>query len=294
KPHGAHQRTGFGVLLGSRSRRRPAVRLLRSDVHTAVFTLQPAHDGDRGRVPRDRGAPVHVEDPVVFGRGRDHPGVSAEHLVKTALTILFALPMLLAPTRGSAQAVDPAPGRILVMPFENVKHDGRIIWMGEAAAVLLADDLNAFGVSAITREERRQAFDVLQVPPTASLTDATVIRIGQIVGAGQVVLGTVQLDGDDLVVRARSIALESGKLQADVPERGRMAVLFATFERMAGRVMSPSAAGAGGAPPAHPPVAAFENYIKGLLAETPATALTYLNAAVRADPKFDEVRLALW
>jgi tetratricopeptide (TPR) repeat protein len=73
-----------------------------------------------------------------------------------------------------------------------------------------------------------------------------------------------------------------------------MADLFATFERMARRVISPSAAGAGGAPPVHPPVAAFENYIKGLLAETPSTALTYLNAAVRADPKFDEVRLALW
>src|SRR5205807_3815205 len=49
----------------------------------------------------------------------------------------------------------PPSGRVLVMPFENVTHDGRIIWMGEAAAVLLADDLNAFGVSAITRDERR-------------------------------------------------------------------------------------------------------------------------------------------
>jgi tetratricopeptide (TPR) repeat protein len=193
-----------------------------------------------------------------------------------------------------AQQRDVQPGRVLVMPFENVTHDGRIIWMGEASSVLLADDLNAFGVSAITREERQQAFDVLQVPPNASLTDATVIRIGQIVGAAQVVIGTVQLEGDDLVVRARTIGLESGRLQSDVTERGPMADLFATFERMARRVMSPTAAGAGGAPPAHPPVAAFENYIKGLLAETPATAVTYLNAAVRADPKFDEVRLALW
>jgi len=214
--------------------------------------------------------------------------------VKAAVPILLALPMLLGPTPVPAQTPDATPGRILVMPFDNVKHDGRIIWMGEAAAVLLADDLNAFGVNAITREERRQAFDVLQVPPTASLTDATVIRIGQIVGAAQVVVGTVQLDGENLVVHARSIALESGKLQSDVFDRGPMADLFAIFERMARHVMSPSVAGAGGAPPLHPPVAAFENYIKGLLAETPSTALTYLNAAVRADPKFDEVRLALW
>jgi len=193
-----------------------------------------------------------------------------------------------------AQQRDVQPGRVLVMPFENVTHDGRIIWMGEASSVLLADDLNAFGVSAITREERQQAFDVLQVPPNASLTDATVIRIGQIVGAAQVVVGTVQLEGDDLLVRARTIGLDSGRLQSDVTERGPMADLFTTFERMARRVMSPTAAGAGGAPPVHPPVAAFENYIKGLLAETPATAINYLNDALARQPSFDRARLALW
>jgi tetratricopeptide (TPR) repeat protein len=58
--------------------------------------------------------------------------------------------------------------------------------------------------------------------------------------------------------------------------------------------MSPGGTGAGGAAPTHPPVAAFENYIKGLLAETPATAINYLNAALQADPRFDRVRLALW
>jgi tetratricopeptide (TPR) repeat protein/TolB-like protein len=209
---------------------------------------------------------------------------------------LRLLVIALAVGRGIA-AAQPAPRparRVLVMPFENVSHENRIIWLGEASAVLLADDLNAFGVSAITREERRQAFGVLQVPPAASLTDATVIRIGQIVGASQVVVGTVRLEGEDLVVQARGIALEPGRLQSDVTERGVMGDLFGIFERVARHVMSPDAAGAGGAAPAHPPVAAFENYIKGLLAETPATAVNYLNAALRADPKFDRARLALW
>ena len=70
------------------------------------------------------------------------------------------------------------PPRILVVPFENVARDGRIFWLTEAAAVLLADDLNALGASAITRGGRHQAFERLQVPPAAALTDATVIRIG--------------------------------------------------------------------------------------------------------------------
>lgn len=102
----------------------------------------------------------------------------------------------------------PSDGRILVMPFENVSREGRIVWLGEAASVLLADDLNALGAPAITRDERREAFDRLQVPPAAALTDATVIRIGQLVRASRVVVGTLSMSGDDVVVRARAIVLE--------------------------------------------------------------------------------------
>jgi len=117
-----------------------------------------------------------------------------------------------------AQAADAS--RILVMPFENVKRDGTIFWLGEASSLLLADDLNAVGVSAITRQERQQAFERLQVPPSAVLTDATVIRIAQLVGAAQVIVGSLQRDADGLVVRARTLALDAGRVQADVTERG--------------------------------------------------------------------------
>src|SRR5881396_3277528 len=125
------------------------------------------------------------------------------------------------------------------MPFENLKREGRIFWLAEASAVLLTDDLNALGANAITRQERQQAFERLQVPTVAALTDATVIRIGQLVGAARVVLGSLQLDGDVLVVRARSIALDTGRVQADVTDRGPLSELFATFERVARRIAPP-------------------------------------------------------
>src|SRR5919201_1769851 len=87
-------------------------------------------------------------------------------------------------------------------------------------ALPLTDDLLARGVNAITRQERQQAFERLQVPPAATLTNATVIRIGQIVGASRVILGSLTLDADTLVVRARSIALEPGRVQTAVTVRG--------------------------------------------------------------------------
>ena len=197
---------------------------------------------------------------------------------------------------GSAPAgAQPAPPpRILVMPFENVARDGRIFWLTEAAAVLLTDDLNALGAAAIMRAERQQAFERLQVPPAAALTDATVIRIGQLVGAGQVVVGSLQLDGDTIVVRARSITLDTGRIPADVTDRGPLPELFPIFERIARRIAPPSPKSSAEVEGQHPPVAVFEDYIKGLLAETPATAINYLNAALSRQPSFDRARLALW
>ena len=191
-------------------------------------------------------------------------------------------------------AVASSAGRILVMPFENVTRESRIVWLGEASAVLLADDLNALGAVAITREERREAFERLQVPSTAALTDATVIRIGQIVGAAQVVIGTLQLEGDVLVIHARSIVLEAGRIQSNVTERGPIPDLFATLERLARTLVPPSNRSSEEIQRERPSIAAFENYIKGLLAGAPATAISYLNLALQIQPAFDRARLALW
>src|SRR5205085_10958885 len=92
----------------------------------------------------------------------------------------------------------PAPRlagpRILVVPIETPARDGRTYWLGEAHAVLVTDDLNARGQGAITRTARERAYDQLHLPSNAVLSRATVIRVGQIVGASQVIVGEVQVE----------------------------------------------------------------------------------------------------
>jgi tetratricopeptide (TPR) repeat protein len=180
------------------------------------------------------------------------------------------------------------------MPFENVKREGRIFWLAEASAVLLADDLNALGGNAIARQERLQAFERLQLPPTAILTDATVIRVGQLVGAAQVMVGSLLLENDTIVVRARSIALDTGRVVVDMTDRGPLPELFAIFERIARRMAPGPVNAAAAIEVQHPPIAVFEDFIKGMLAETPANAVNYLNRALAGQPSFDRARLALW
>ncbi|HEV2986077.1 MAG TPA: tetratricopeptide repeat protein [Vicinamibacterales bacterium] len=214
--------------------------------------------------------------------------MTARRLARCALGIFWTLCI----GGGIAGAQDG--GRILVMPFENVRREARIFWITEAAAVLLTDDLGALGASPITRQERQQAFERLQVPPAATLTDASVIRIGQLVGADRVVMGSLQMDDDALVVRARSVTLDTGRVQADVTERGSLLDLYAIFGRVADRIAPSTGRRAERGEGQPPPIAAFESYIKGLLAETTDTAVGYLRAALKLQPSFDRARLGLW
>jgi predicted Zn-dependent protease len=193
----------------------------------------------------------------------------------------------------SVQAAAPAPPpRILVAPFESPARDGRTYWLGEAVAVLIADDLNARKLGAITRGARERAYDQLHLPANAVLTRATVIKVGQLAGATQVILGGVQVDGDTLTIRARPIRIDIGRTDSEIVERGDLKDLFAIARRLAARAVP------GGVVPALPQnvpsLQAFERYVKGLLAEEPSSQATFLEAAIKIDPEYDGARLALW
>ena len=192
---------------------------------------------------------------------------------------------------GSGLAAAQPNERVLVIPFENPTREPRILWIGEASAVLLADDLNAFGRRAYTREERLDAFQRLQVPPVATLSHATVIRLGQVVGATHVVIGSFRLTGGMISVRTQIIRLDTGRMEHEFVEAGPLEDLFAIFGRVSRRLAGRSASDA---LPPRPALPVFENYIKGLIATSTAAKIGYLEAAIKLDPGFDRARLALW
>jgi tetratricopeptide (TPR) repeat protein len=209
---------------------------------------------------------------------------------------VFVIALLgLAPGVAAQSTPPAAPARQLVIPFENATGEARTYWLSEGSAVLLTDDLIALGVPAIRREDRLRAFERLRVPPVAALSHATVIRLAQVVGAAQVVVGAVELQGGDLVVRARTIRLDTGRISPEFVERGPLADLLDIYARVARRV----AAAASSTPieqltRGYPPLPAFEQYIKGLLAEAPAAQIAFLTQALRVFAPFQRARVALW
>ena len=201
----------------------------------------------------------------------------------------------IAPARAQTPAAPAAQGnRILIVPFESANRDPRVYWLGEGSAVILTDDLQALGAPAISRDDRLRAFDRLRVPAVASLSHATVIRLGQLVGAAQVIVGSFELRSEELTVRARSIRLDTGRMSPEITARGPLADLFGIYAGIARRLVPNTAVTAQEMEQGHPPLPAFEAYIKGLLAEAPATRLSFLAQAVKLAPGFQRARLAMW
>jgi tetratricopeptide (TPR) repeat protein len=216
-----------------------------------------------------------------------------------ASMLILAAVAIAAPHASSAQTPLPFPqtaaiDRILVMPFENPTGEGRLHWLREGAAVLLGDDLRVCGATPIGRDERIKAFERLGVPASATLSEATVIKLGQLLGASSVVIGSVALQGDSLNVRARTIRLDSGRMQGEVSEQSPLPDLVRMFDRLVVRLFPVLVL-----PPTHTdkdyaPLPAFENYIKGLVAKTPAEQVRFFQAALEHYPEYEVVRLGLW
>ncbi len=195
-----------------------------------------------------------------------------------------------------------ATPRPLVLPFTVIVEgevpggEGAAFWLGEAAGILLAEALEALGVPTWSRAERIEAFGRLQLPAVSTLTRATMIRVGELVTATDLVVGEVRL-GTRLSVSARVIALDTAHQRAAATAEGPSADMYDVFERLAIQLAAP-AFGVGVEARAHPraplPLAAFEQYVKGLVATTPAVQARFLESARQQAPDDDRVLLALW
>jgi hypothetical protein len=68
--------------------------------------------------------------------------------------------------------------------------------------------------TVVERQERLEAFDRLQLPASATLSRASTIRVGQAITASVVVTGSVAMEADQLVAKARMVRLDTGRFAA--------------------------------------------------------------------------------
>lgn len=197
--------------------------------------------------------------------------------------------LLATPCASAAQL--PAGAVIVVLPLENPSGAARLQWLREGMTALIVDVLEHSGVNIVSREERVLAYERLQFPVSASLSRASTIKVGETVGATIVVAGRLDLEGETLVTTLRAIRLDDGRLLPEITDRRPFAELFAVPAAVARGLLGESADAAWTPPPS---LAAFEQYAKGLTADSTAGQQALFEQALKTAPGFAAARMALW
>jgi len=224
-------------------------------------------------------------------------------LLPVLLLTLCLLPASARSQEPSAEpeAVAPARGRlILILPFENNTGEPNLDWIGEGAADIFSRRLDAAGFLTINRDDRLYALDRMGLPPDFVPSRATTIRIAQLLDADSVIIGSYKLTGDQFTATASILDMHKLVLtKAPIERKGQLKDLLDTLNGLAwdvARTLDPTYSVAertflAADAPLSP--GAFENYVRGMIAEAPADRISHLNDAVKLCPTFTPARLEL-
>jgi tetratricopeptide (TPR) repeat protein len=181
---------------------------------------------------------------------------------------------------------------VLLLPFENRSDQPNLDWIGEAFPDIFSRRLTAADFLPLGREDRLYAFDHLGLPQNLQPSRAMTIRVAQLLDADYVIIGSYTIVDHRLTATARVLDMAALTLSPPIELQSDLSNLLDTVNGLAWQVvrqMDPQYAVAeqtfqvadGKLPPD-----AFENYIRGLIAETLSDRIRHLKEAIRLDPDF--------
>lgn len=154
--------------------------------------------------------------------------------MKTRLLLLAVILGVLASAGTPALAAETKVVTIAVLPFENVTKNAEISWLGHGFAETLATKLsNISTIQLVERTQLSQALKELKLQDTAVVDPKTAGKLGKIVGARYVIVGSYQKAGDALKADARRVEVETAVASGGVDVMGEYAKVFALQSELA-------------------------------------------------------------
>jgi tetratricopeptide (TPR) repeat protein len=224
--------------------------------------------------------------------------------------VFRALPLFLSALCAGALAARAETA--VILPFANLSQvasspnpavpASNLDWIGESIAGTLRDALELRGVLTMGRGEVQEAYHRLNLPQRTPLTQASVLKIGEVVDAEQVVYGSFEFQParpgaagdsrgslritarvfDRLHLRQSPEFAESGALEDLATLEAHLA--WRTLKLVAPRLAPPESEFHSLRPPVR--LDAEENYVRGLMSHVPEQREKYFTQAARLDARF--------
>jgi Flp pilus assembly protein TadD/TolB-like protein len=188
---------------------------------------------------------------------------------------------------------------VMVMPFENQTTAPGLEWVGEAFPEVLSQRMEAPGLYVISRDDRSYAFDHAGIPLSVRPSRATVYRVAEQMDADYVVLGNYGLDGQTFKANAQLLDMKKLHLYPEVHSSGALTSLIDLQTALAWELLQqmtpPPAISRDQFLKASRPIslAAFESYIRGILATDQQQKIRYLRNAIKLNPNYTLAMLQL-
>ncbi len=202
---------------------------------------------------------------------------------------------------GLAALRPAAANTATALPFLNKSaHAPNLDWIGESIAETVREALGMTGVMTLDRNEVQEAFRRLGLRQGITLTEASVMKIGETLDAEQIVYGSFEftppvsgpITAGSLRVTARVLDRRRMRGSPEFNETGSLEDLATIEAHLAWRALqliAPAMAPAEGEfKSLRAPIRldAEENYVRGLLAQSLDQKEKYFTQAAHLDPKF--------
>lgn len=193
----------------------------------------------------------------------------------------------------------PQQGIFLVFPFENAGASARLDWIGEGLEELTIQQLSAAGQQVYSHAGRLSEMDRYGLPSSGRLSRATMLHIGQELDVDYIVFGDYTSDGKTIKLSARLLRVNPVGLLPAVELSDSLTALMDLNTKLTwqflgtcnhGYALSFSDFSKLQQPRG---LNAFEQYIRGLLANDDETKLRDLKEAARLEPDWPEPAFAI-
>ena len=206
-------------------------------------------------------------------------------------SLLILVSFATAQTAGSGP-IAAQSRTLLVLPFENASKAPGLDWIGEAFSEILGQRMSSPSLYTIARADRVYAFERAGIPENLRPSRATLFRIAQDMDADFVVLGSYSFDGQTFSGTAQLLDVKRLHLSPELTESGPLVKILEMQETLSWKLLRtidpkfsvPRAQFAAASPAIR--LDAFENYIRGMIANSRQEKIAKLREAVRLNPRY--------